>query len=78
VGGLRDAGETSATRNAPDPSTVATDADIYATPFIKLRTDERVFVRAQPDVTYGRFMAVMNDLRGHGFLQVGLLNEDID
>ena len=41
-------------------------------------TDERVFIRAQPDVTYDRFMAVMNDLQVNGFLQVGLLNEDIE
>ena len=41
-------------------------------------TDERIFVRAQPDVTYDRFMAVMNDLQANGFLQVGLLNEDIE
>ena len=41
-------------------------------------TDERVFVRAQPDVTYDRFMTVMNDLQTNGFTQVGLLNEDIE
>jgi biopolymer transport protein ExbD len=41
-------------------------------------TDERVFVRAQPEVTYDRFMAVMNTLHANGFQQVGLLNEDID
>lgn len=41
-------------------------------------TDERVFVRAEPEVTYDRFMAVMNTLQSNGFQQVGLLNEDID
>ena len=41
-------------------------------------TEERIFIRAQPDVTYDRFMAVMNDLQANGFLQVGLLNEDIE
>lgn len=39
---------------------------------------ERVFVRAQPDVSYDRFMAVMNGLQADGFHQVGLLNEDIE
>ena len=39
---------------------------------------ERVFVRAEPEVPYERFMAVMNGLYGSGFAQVGLLNEDID
>ena len=41
-------------------------------------TEERVFVRAQPDVSYNQFMEVMNDLQTHGFLKVGLLNEDIE
>lgn len=40
--------------------------------------DERVFVRSEPDVPYREFMAVMNDLHGHGFLKVGLLNKDIE
>jgi biopolymer transport protein ExbD len=39
--------------------------------------EERVFVRAQPDVKYNQFMEVMNDLQSHGFFKVGLLNEDI-
>ena len=39
---------------------------------------ERVFVRAEPEVPYERFMAVMNGLYGSGFTQVGLLNEDIE
>ncbi|HEY0600513.1 biopolymer transporter ExbD [Brevundimonas sp.] len=38
----------------------------------------RVFVRAEPEVAYERFMAVMNGLYGAGFTQVGLLNEDIE
>ncbi len=37
---------------------------------------ERVFVRAEPEVPYDRFMAVMNGLQTAGFHQVGLLNED--
>ena len=41
-------------------------------------TEERVFVRAQADVSYNQFMEVMNDLQTHGFLKVGLLNEDIE
>jgi biopolymer transport protein ExbD len=40
--------------------------------------DERIFIRAQPNVRYDRFMAVMNGLKSSGFDQVGLLNEDID
>jgi len=34
---------------------------------------ERVFVRAQPDVTYDQFMEVMNTLQENGFFKVGLL-----
>ena len=40
--------------------------------------EERVFVRAQPDVQYQQFMEVMNTLQGAGWYKVGLLNEDID
>ena len=40
-------------------------------------TEERVFVRAQPEVRYNAFMEVMNDLQENGFFKVGLLNEDI-
>jgi biopolymer transport protein ExbD len=39
---------------------------------------ERVFVRAQPEVKYNQFMEVMNALQGSGFFKVGLLNEDIE
>ena len=40
--------------------------------------EERVFVRAQPDVKYDQFMEVMNALQEQGFFKVGLLNEDIE
>ena len=39
--------------------------------------EERVFVRAQPEVKYNQFMEVMNALQDQGFYKVGLLNEDI-
>ena len=39
---------------------------------------ERVFVRADADVEYNKFMEVMNDLQSKGFFKVGLLNEDIE
>jgi biopolymer transport protein ExbD len=41
-------------------------------------TEERVFVRAQPEVRYNAFMEVMNTLQENGFFKVGLLNEDIE
>ncbi|MGZ9100427.1 MAG: biopolymer transporter ExbD [Brevundimonas sp.] len=40
--------------------------------------EERVFVRAQPEVQYDQFMEVMNVLQENGFFKVGLLNEDIE
>ena len=39
--------------------------------------EERVFVRAQPEVKYSQFMEVMNEMQKNGFFKVGLLNEDI-
>jgi len=38
---------------------------------------ERVFIRADADVMYADFMAVLNVLQGHGYFKVGLINEDI-
>ena len=40
-------------------------------------TEQRVYIRANRDVTYGEFMAVMNDLQGNGFYQVALINEEL-
>ena len=40
--------------------------------------EERVMIRADAEVPYNDFMTVMNDLQSHGWLQVGLINEDIE
>lgn len=40
-------------------------------------TEERVFIRADADVMYEDFMAVMNELQANGYYKVGLINEDI-
>ena len=40
-------------------------------------TEQRVYIRADRDVVYGDFMAVMNTLQGNGFYQVALINEEI-
>ena len=40
--------------------------------------EERVFIRADAEVTYNQFMEVMNELQAKGFFKVGLLNEDIE
>ncbi|HEX6860733.1 MAG TPA: biopolymer transporter ExbD [Caulobacteraceae bacterium] len=39
--------------------------------------NERVFIRADADVMYSDFMAVLNVLQSNGFFKVGLINEDI-
>ena len=38
---------------------------------------ERVFIRADADVLYVDFMAVLNVLQYNGYFKVGLINEDI-
>jgi biopolymer transport protein ExbD len=40
-------------------------------------TEQRVYIRADRDVVYGDFMAVMNLLQGNGFYQVALINEEL-
>ena len=53
-------------------------ADLNAALAVPNPREERVFVRAQPDVMYERFMEVMNTLQTNGYYKVGLLNEDIE
>jgi len=40
-------------------------------------TEERVYIRADRGVRYGRFMEVMNTLQGNGYFQVALINEEL-
>ncbi|ATQ41226.1 biopolymer transporter ExbD [Caulobacter mirabilis] len=40
--------------------------------------EERVFVRADADVQYEQFMAVLNVLQENGYFKIGLINEDIE
>jgi len=40
-------------------------------------TEQRVYIRADRDVRYGDFMAIMNQLQGNGFYQVALINEEL-
>ena len=39
--------------------------------------NDRIFIRADADVLYEDFMAVMNELQDNGFFQVGLIGEDL-
>jgi biopolymer transport protein ExbD len=40
--------------------------------------EERVFIRADPDVMYEQFMNVLNVLQANGYYKVGLINEEIE
>jgi biopolymer transport protein ExbD len=40
-------------------------------------TEQRVYIRADRDVRYGDFMAVMNLLQEGGYYQVALINEEL-
>ena len=63
---------------AEQESSVATlAADVCAALGGGACQEERVFVRAQPEVKYSQFMEVMNTMQENGFFKVGLLNEDI-
>ena len=46
-------------------------------PLVIDASKERVMIRADADVLYDRFMAVINEFQTAGFYQVGLINEDI-
>jgi len=64
---------------AEAPTTLATlPADVCAALGGGACREERVFVRAQPEVQYNQFMEVMNSMQENGFFKVGLLNEDIE
>jgi biopolymer transport protein ExbD len=55
-----------------DLSTVLSQKDPTKQP-----TEQRVYIRADRQVRYGDFMAVMNTLQGNGFYQVALINEEL-
>jgi biopolymer transport protein ExbD len=64
---------------AERPTTIATlPQDVCSALAAPNCREERVFVRAQAEVTYNQFMEVMNTLQANGFFKVGLLNEDIE
>ena len=61
---------------APSPATLeGLDAELLQRVGAR---DERVMIRADADVPYNDFMTVMNELQTRGWLQVGLINEDIE
>ncbi len=40
--------------------------------------NQRVLIRGDKDIEYDDFVKVLNQLQQHGFLKVGLINEDIE
>ena len=40
--------------------------------------EQRVLIRGDKDIQYEDFVKVLNTLQQHGFLKVGLINEDLD
>lgn len=60
------------------PSDVATLGDDLRRQLGQRRspTKERIFIRADRNVTYGDFMGVMNMLQDNGFYSVALVGED--
>jgi biopolymer transport protein ExbD len=40
-------------------------------------TNEQVFIRADPHVKYGEFMAVVNRLQIDGYYKIGLISEEV-
>ena len=52
-------------------------ADVASAIGVANPRQQRVYIRADRDVRYGDFMAVMNTLQGNGFYQVALINEEL-
>jgi biopolymer transport protein ExbD len=60
------------------PTTLETlGADLAGRGLRPSPSEDRVFVRAQSEVTYDQFMAALNNLQDNGFYTIGLINEDI-
>jgi biopolymer transport protein ExbD len=54
------------------------DADLRAALQSPDPLNERVMVRGEADIEYKDFVKVLNELQQHGYLKIGLINEDIE
>ncbi|ESQ73464.1 biopolymer transporter ExbD [Asticcacaulis sp. AC402] len=54
------------------------DADVRAALQSDDPLNERILVRGYKDIEYKDFVKVLNELQQHGFLKIGLINEDIE
>ena len=60
------------------PTSMATlAADLALAIHSRTPTAERVYIRADKSVRYGAFMAVMNNLKAHGYERVALVSEAV-
>jgi biopolymer transport protein ExbD len=60
------------------PTTLATlDRDLASAIRSPRPTAERVYIRADKSARYEAFMAVMNDLKAHGYERVALVSEAV-
>ena len=57
--------------------TLVTDVTRELTLKEEMGPDARVYIRADRQVRYGKFMEVMNTLQEGGFYQVALINEEL-
>ncbi|WP_040309250.1 ExbD/TolR family protein [Asticcacaulis biprosthecium] len=54
------------------------DADVRAALQSDDPLNERILVRGWKDIEYRDFVQVLNELQQHGYLKIGLINEDIE
>jgi biopolymer transport protein ExbD len=59
------------------PTTVAELPALVAATLGQGSAERRIYIRADEGVSYGALMAMMNQLRVHGFDKVALVGEDI-
>lgn len=56
----------------------ALDNDIRAALQSPDPLNERILIRGDKDIEYNEFVKVLNELNQHGYLKIGLINEDIE
>jgi biopolymer transport protein ExbD len=60
------------------PTTLQTMAtDVAAALAVPNPTTQRIFIRADQKVRYGRFMQVINQLQTDGYFKIGLISEEV-
>ncbi|MGH6958522.1 MAG: biopolymer transporter ExbD [Caulobacteraceae bacterium] len=69
---------TGPTSTTMKPTTIDTMAGMIAQSLgVPNPTSQQVFIRADPHVKYGEFMAVVNKLQMDGYYKIGLISEEV-